>query len=225
MKCMILAAGRGERLRPITDSIPKPLVEVCGKPLIVYHIEKLRSCGITDIVINTAWLGEKLAAYLGTGEKFGVHISWSHEVPGGLETAGGLRHAIDLLGTEPFLVVNGDTYIDADYHDFMSCCLNGMKAHLWFIEKAAHNPQGDFDLEGGLVTANRRYTFSGVAVYDPAAIMEIPDERQPLKPWFVKWISERKISGEILKGKWFDVGTIERLNEVSDYIANNIKQE
>ena len=181
---MILAAGRGERLRPITDRIPKPLVEAGGRPLIVHHLEKLRSCGISDIVINTAWLGEKLEEYLGNGESFGVNISWSRELPGGLETAGGLRHALHLLGTEPFLVVNGDTFIDADYSLFASHRLGAMKAHLWFVEKAAHNPQGDFDLQDGMVTTDRHYTFSGAAVYDPAAILEIPDERQPLKPWF-----------------------------------------
>ena len=161
MKCMILAAGRGERLRPITDRIPKPLVEAGGRPLIVHHLEKLRSCGISDIVINTAWLGEKLEEYLGNGESFGVNISWSRELPGGLETAGGLRHALHLLGTEPFLVVNGDTFIDADYSLFASHRLGAMKAHLWFVEKAAHNPQGDFDLQDGMVTTDRHYTFSG----------------------------------------------------------------
>ena len=171
---MILAAGRGERLRPITDRIPKPLVEAGGRPLIVHHLEKLRSCGISDIVINTAWLGEKLEEYLGNGESFGVNISWSRELPGGLETAGGLRHALHLLGTEPFL------------------------------------------------TTDRHYTFSGAAVYDPAAILEIPDERQPLKPWFEKWIGERKVSGELLQGRWFDVGTVQRLREVDEYAAGRI---
>ena len=148
-----------------------------------------------------------------------MNISWSRELPGGLETAGGLRHALHLLGTEPFLVVNGDTFIDADYSLFASHRLGAMKAHLWFVEKAAHNPQGDFDLQEGMVTTDRHYTFSGAAVYDPAAILEIPDERQPLKPWFEKWIGERKVSGELLQGRWFDVGTVQRLREVDEYAA------
>lgn len=224
MKCMILAAGRGERLRPITDQIPKPLVEVNGKPLILYHIENLKSCGIKDFVINTAWLGEKLVEFLGNGEKFGVNISWSHEIAGGLETAGGLRHAISLLGTDPFLVVNGDIFIDLpNYHEFVEHKLNDMKAHLWFIENAKHNPQGDFDIEQGFVTQNRHYTFAGVAMYDPKAILEIPDERVPLKPWFIKWMEERKMTGELLNCPWFDVGSIERLNEVRVYVANKVK--
>lgn len=220
-KVMILAAGRGERLRPITDSIPKPLVEVGGIPLIVHHINKLRDAGITDIVVNTAWLGEKLVEALGDGSSFGVSLKWSHEIPGGLETAGGLRQALPLLGSEPFLVLNGDTYIDADYREFRVPESWNFAAHLWLTANPSHHPDGDFSLENGMVRNTPACTFTGVAVYNPEYIAEIPKGRCALKPWFTEWISRGLITGEMLSGSWFDVGTAQRLEEVNAYISQH----
>ncbi len=219
MKAMILAAGRGERLRPITDTVPKPLVKVGSQPLIVHHIKKLAVAGIKEIVINTAWLGKCLSDALGNGVDLGVSISWSHEIPGGLETAGGIRHALHLLGNEPFLVVNGDTYIDGDYHQFTSKKINKLAAHLWLTENPLHHPQGDFSVIDGLVTSKPCYTFSGAALYNPEYIKELPDERLPLKPVLLSWMEKGLVSGDILCGKWFDVGTIERLKETNEYVV------
>ncbi len=218
-KVMILAAGRGERLRPITYRIPKPLVEVGGVPLIVHHINKLRDAGITDIVVNTAWLGEKLVEALGDGSSLGVSLKWSHEIPGGLETAGGLRHALPLLGSEPFLVLNGDTYIDADYREFRVSESWNSAAHLWLTVNPPHHPEGDFSIENGMVRNTPACTFTGAAVYNPEYIAEIPEGRCALKPWFTEWISRDLITGEMLSGTWFDVGTVQRLEEVNKYIS------
>jgi MurNAc alpha-1-phosphate uridylyltransferase len=220
-KAMILAAGRGERLRPITDSIPKPLVEVGGVPLIVHHINKLSNSGIKDIVINTAWLGEKLVEVLGDGSSYGVSIAWSHEMPGGLETAGGLRKALPLLGSDPFLVVNGDTYIDADYSAFRVDESWNLAVHMWLTENPPHHPHGDFSLNGGMIASSPAYTFTGIAVYSPDYIAEIPEERCALKPWFENWIKRDLISGELLRGTWFDVGTVQRLEEVNAFFEKN----
>lgn len=218
MKAMILAAGRGERLRPITDSIPKPLVKIVDKPLIQYHIEKLKKANIDDIVINTAWLPEKLVEFVGNGKIFGVNIQWSHEKEGGLETAGGIRNALNLLGKAPFLVVNGDTFIDEDYSNFAKYKLSNEYAHVWLTENPKHNQQGDFDIRDGLVVNEKRYTFTGIAIYNPIVIEKYDIGRIPLKQWFVEWISKGKMTGELLKSPWFDIGTVERLEIVCDYV-------
>lgn len=224
MKAMILAAGRGERLRPITDVIPKPLVKVGSFPLIVHHIKKLSGAGIRDIVINTAWLGHCLTEELGDGSSFGVSISWSHEIPGGLETAGGIRHALPLLGDSPFLVINGDTYIDGDFRQFMDKDLGSRAAHLWLTENPSHHPQGDFSLEGNLVRSEPCFTFSGAALYNPEYIQPLPDERKPLKPVLLSWMEKNLVTGELLSGKWFDVGSAERLQETRNYVLETEKQ-
>lgn len=216
-KAMILAAGRGERLRPITDSIPKPLVDVGGASLVAHHICRLAAAGIKDIVINTAWLGEKLEEAVKDGSDFGVCVSWSREPAGGLETAGGLRRALALLGDEPFLVVNGDTYMDADYGAFDVPEGWKLAAHLWLVANPKHHPQGDFSLENGLVRPMPRYTFSGAAVYNPEHVARIPDARGPLKPWFERWMEQDLVSGQLLSGAWFDVGTVQRLEETRTY--------
>lgn len=216
---MILAAGRGERLRPLTDSIPKPLVEVGGEPLICRHIRLLREAGIRTVVINTAWLGEKLEEALGDGSAFGVAIRWSREIPGGLETAGGLRQALPLLGDRPFLAVNGDTFMDLDYRLFTAEDPRRGGAHLWLIPNPPHHPGGDFSLEGMRLLGAPGLTFSGAAVYSPSLIARIPEERLPLKPWILRWIAEGAATGELLPGAWFDVGTMERLAQVREYAS------
>ncbi len=175
MKVMILAAGRGERLRPLTDSLPKPLVCVAGKPLIVYHIERLAKAGFKDIVINHAWLGEKLIETLGDGGRWGVNIQYSHETTA-LETGGGIRQALPLLGNKPFLVINGDVFIDAlpelEEGD-VTHMLNGKLAHLWLVDNPSQHPKGDFSLKAGLVKDKTfddevTLTFSGMGVYHPS---------------------------------------------------------
>lgn len=218
MRAMILAAGRGERLRPITDTIPKPLVQVGNDPLIVHHIKKLRAIGIKDIVINTAWLGSKLVDKLADGSNYDVSIHWSHEVEGGLETAGGIRHALNLLGDDPFLVVNGDTYIDGNYNQFLNIDIENRAAHLWLVTNPSHHPNGDFSIETGFVKPIPNFTFSGAAIYNPNFFKVVPDSRYPLKPLLLSWMDNNLVTGQLLNGKWFDVGTIERLQEVNEYV-------
>ena len=150
MKAMILAAGRGERMRPLTDLLPKPLLAAGGKPLIVHHIEKLAAAGVTQLVINHAWLGHKLVAALGDGSALGVSIHWSAE-ESALETAGGIVQALPLLGSEPFLVINGDTWLDLDYRALVSQPLGEDLAHLWLVPNPPQHPKGDFSLQAGRV--------------------------------------------------------------------------
>lgn len=221
MKAMILAAGRGERMRPLTDSVPKPLLMVKDKPLIVYHIEKLKEIGVTDIVINHAWLGSVIEETLGDGHTFGVNIQYSPEQAGGLETAGGIRHAIDKLGIDPFIVVNGDIYSEFDYKRFLDIELADAKGYLFLVENPPHNLKGDFSLKNGMIAMEPQYTFSGMAIYSPKAYDNIPDERMKLKPCFEKWISESKLRGELITDYWCDVGTPERLKDLDNRLRNN----
>lgn len=215
MRAMILAAGRGERMRPLTDSVPKPLLTVGGKPLIVWHIEKLKAAGITEIVINHAWLGNKLEAAFGDGRQFGVQIAWSPEVPGGLETAGGIRQALPLLGDKPFWVVNGDIWLAGDYGPLLCPLAPAALGHLWLVANPPQHPAGDFALSEGLVvgkaTGRPSYTFSGLACYRPEAFAREPQGRAPLRPLFERWIAAGQLSGTCLDRAWEDVGTPERL--------------
>ena len=220
MRAMILAAGRGERLRPLTDTCPKPLIAVGGKPLIVWHIEKLKAAGIDEIVVNSAWLSEKIVAFLGDGSAFGVHIMHSIEGPGGLETAGGIIKALPLLGDEPFVVVNGDTFMDADYRQFMQveitpACLGC----LFLVPNPPHHLQGDFSLQASsAIIRGGAYTFSGAALYRKEAFAALSVERLPLRPLFDQWIAHGQLCGRMLQGKWFDVGTRERLEQTAAYL-------
>lgn len=218
MRAMILAAGRGERMRPLTDELPKPLLCVGGKPLIVHHIEKLRAAGIRELVINHAWLGDKLEAALGDGSRFGVQIFWSAEVEGGLETAGGIRQALPLLGDAPFLVINGDIWLDCDYDGFVRQALGNDLAHLWLVDNPPQHPQGDFTLRQGRVLAQPVLTFSGVALYQPQAFAEVPAGKQPLLPWFRRWIAADQVSGSHLQVEWRDIGTPERLMQLDQLL-------
>lgn len=218
MLAMILAAGRGERMRPLTDELPKPLLCVGGKPLIVHHIEKLRAAGICELVINHAWLGDKLEAALGDGSRFGVQILWSAEVEGGLETAGGIRQALPLLGDAPFLVINGDIWLDCDYDGFVRQALGNDLAHLWLVDNPPQHPQGDFTLRQGRVLAQPALTFSGVALYQPQAFAEVPVGKQPLLPWFRRWIAADQVSGSHLQVEWRDIGTPERLTQLDQLL-------
>lgn len=220
MKAMILAAGRGERLRPITDTCPKPLVKVGGKELLVWHIEKLKQVGITDILINSAYLSEKIVDFIGDGSKFGVKVTHSVEGASCLETAGGIIKALPFFEGQDFLVVNGDTFIDADYKQFLEPLETEYLARLYLVDNPPHNQKGDFKIEDGKCYRGSDYTFSGTAVYKTKAFLNMPIEKKPLLPLFLKWSQIHELSAKPLCGKWFDVGTIERLNQVNSYIQN-----
>ncbi|MGL5948273.1 MAG: N-acetylmuramate alpha-1-phosphate uridylyltransferase MurU [Aeromonas sp.] len=210
---MILAAGRGERMRPLTDALPKPLLPVGGKPLIVHHLEKLKAAGITQVVINHAWLGEKLVVALGDGTALGVTIRWSAEATA-LETAGGIVQALPLLGPTPFLVINGDTWLECDYAALANIALGDDLAHLWLVPNPAQHPEGDFALHDGRVQARGSapaFTFSGVGVYHPAAFAACLPGAQKLAPLLRQWMAQERVAGAMLPGAWRDIGTVERL--------------
>jgi MurNAc alpha-1-phosphate uridylyltransferase len=218
MKAMILAAGRGERMRPLTDHLPKPLLEAGGRPLIVWHINRLVAAGITELVINHAHLGDKLVEALGDGSAFGARISWSAEPEGALETAGGIAHAAALLGDAPFIVVNGDIWCDADFRPLIRAAAgldgNGLLAHLLLVPNPPHNPDGDFTLENGMTgdSGPARLTFSGIGAYHPALFDDLdPDTPAKLAPLLRIAMRARRVSGALHTGRWFDVGTPQRL--------------
>lgn len=215
MKAMILAAGRGERMRPLTDLLPKPLLAAGGKPLIAHHIEKLAAAGVTQLVINHAWLGHKLVAALGDGSALGVSIHWSAE-ESALETAGGIVQALPLLGSEPFLVINGDTWLDLDYRALVSQPLGEDLAHLWLVPNPPQHPQGDFSLQAGRVLDTPALTFSGVGLYHPAAFAGLPCGARKLAPLLRDWMAQGRVGGSLLAGEWRDIGTVDRLRELDE---------
>ena len=213
---MILAAGRGERMRPLTDHTPKPLLQVGGKPLIVWHIEKLQAAGFHDIVINHAHLGKKIEATLGNGADFGVSIQYSPE-PEAFETAGGIAQALPLLGIEPFLVVNGDVFTDYDFKQLEQSLNENLLAWLVMITNPEHHPTGDFALLDGLVQENgeQRLTFSGIGIYHPSLFSGITrGEKARLAPILREAMRSGKVGGEYYEGRWVDVGTPQRLAEL-----------
>ncbi|MEZ6966877.1 N-acetylmuramate alpha-1-phosphate uridylyltransferase MurU [Aeromonas sp. S9(2024)] len=217
MKAMILAAGRGERMRPLTDTLPKPLLVVGGKPLIVHHIEKLKAAGVTELVINHAWLGHKLVEVLGDGSQFGVTIHWSAE-ESALETAGGIVQALPLLGSDPFLVINGDTWLDLDYRTLVTQHLGEGLAHLWLVPNPPQHPQGDFSLQEGRVLDIPGFTFSGVGLYHPAAFSSLASGARKLAPLLREWMAQGRVGGSLLAGEWRDIGTVPRLRELDDLL-------
>ena len=208
---MVLAAGRGERMRPITDTVPKPLVPVAGKPLIGYHLERLAAAGVRDVVINLSWLGERIRSALGDGREYGLSIAYSEEGPVPLETGGGIFRALPLLGSEPFLVVNGDTWSNIDYGHL---ALEGdAHARIVLVPNPTHNTRGDFGLEGDVVVDREvdRFTYSGVGVYRPEFFEGCSPGRFPMLPLLKRAIASRLLRGELHRGEWCDVGTPERL--------------
>lgn len=219
MKAMILAAGLGNRMRPLTLYTPKPLLEVGGKPLIVWHIEKLKKIGVTEIVINSAWLADKLISSLGDGSQFGVDIRWTREDEG-LETAGGIINALPLLGTDPFILVNGDVWTTMDFEALRHIKLNDDLAHLVLVDNPKQHPEGDFTLFDGRTftfdqdVKGENLTFSGVSVIHPKLFDGLEPGKRPLAPLLKQAMHNQKISGEKLKGAWVDVGTPERLMEL-----------
>ena len=210
MKAMILAAGRGERMRPLTDRTPKPLLPVAGKPLILWHLERLARAGFREIIINHAHLGDQIEALLGEGSAWGVRILYSAEPPGALETAGGIANALPLLGEQPFLVVNGDIFCD---WDFARARVPDGLAHLVLVDNPAHHPAGDFTLADGTVGAGQApLTFSGIGVYRPGLFAAVPrGTPAKLAPLLHTAIEAGGVSGERHAGRWVDVGTPERL--------------
>jgi len=216
---MILAAGRGKRLRPITDSIPKPLVSLCGKPLIEYHIEKLAKAGVQHIVINHAWLGHKLEETLGDGSRWNIKISYSAEPEGGLETAGGIINALPLLGSDHFLVINGDIYSQMDFTGLVKQAIKmqlesntKQLGHLILVPSPEHNAKGDFGLDAqNKVTEQGEYTFAGFSILHPKLFARLQVDFIPLAPILRQAMQNQSITGQLETSLWSDIGTIERL--------------
>jgi MurNAc alpha-1-phosphate uridylyltransferase len=219
MKAMILAAGRGERMRPLTDHTPKPLLVVGGKPLIVWHIERLAKAGFKEIVINHAHLGGQIESALNDGRAWGVHIQYSPELSA-LETAGGIANALPLLGFEPFLVVNGDVFTEVD---FASLVLNADDlAHLVMVDNPVQHPQGDFALIGNRLLTNgeHKLTFSGIGVYHPDLFVQVKrGEAAKLAPLLKEAMNKSLVTGQHYQGLWHDIGTPERLNALNKQLS------
>ncbi|TVT75596.1 MAG: nucleotidyltransferase family protein [Denitromonas halophila] len=225
MRAMILAAGRGERMRPLTDTCPKPLLAAGGVPLIVHHLRRLAAAGITHIVINHAHLGQMIEAALGDGSAFGVHIQYSAE-PTALETAGGIRQALPLLGDTPFLVVNGDVFCDLDFAALTHRAAQpgADLAHLILIPNPPHHPAGDFHLQGDRASLSNgeRLTFSGIGLYHPDMFTPlISGQPAPLGPLLRQAIAAGRVSAERFDGLWMDIGTPERLAELDALLDPN----
>jgi MurNAc alpha-1-phosphate uridylyltransferase len=211
MRAMILAAGRGERLRPLTDHTPKPLLKVAGKPMIEYHLENLAKAGFASVVINTGHLGDQLPAALGDGRRWGLAIRYSEEPPEALETGGGIFNALPLLGSEPFAVLSGDTWCD-----FQLDALRNVKcdyAHLVMVPNPPHHTDGDFSLQHGRLrtTGPHRCTFSGIAVYHPRMFAGCQPGRWRITQLLRNTADTQLVTGQLHQGHWFDSGTPERL--------------
>ena len=227
MKAMILAAGRGERMRPLTDHCPKPLLPAGGKPLLQWHIEALAAVGITNIVINHAHLGQQIENHFGDGSTLGVQLSYSPETTA-LETAGGIRKALSLLGEEPFVVINGDVACDwpvAKVLQIAAGWVPGQLAHLVMVPNPAHNLKGDFALQGGVVKQaevdNVAFTFSGIGVYHPDLFSSLQiDEVAKLAPLLRQAMAAGKVQGELFGGFWMDIGTPERLEQLDQRLKS-----
>lgn len=218
MRAMILAAGLGSRMRPLTNSKPKPLLEVGGKPLIVWHIEALKKAGFEEIVINVAYLGEQIMDYLGDGSQYGVKIFFSDEQnEGALETAGGIVKALPLL-SETFLVVNGDVWTDYSY-------LNGFKlakdklAHLILVDNPEHNLKGDFFLSES--KSEKKYTFSGIGYYSKSFFQNLSTAKAPLAPLLFEAVNNFTLTTEYYGGEWYDIGTPKRLERLDELLKNS----
>ncbi|MDG2501161.1 MAG: nucleotidyltransferase family protein [Porticoccaceae bacterium] len=215
MKSMILAAGFGARLRPLTETTPKPLLKVGGKPLLQYHLQRLAAAGITELVINTSWLAQQIEDYFGDGSDFGVSIDWSREAQP-LETGGGIANALPLLGSEPFLLINGDVWTD---FPLQSISLDqDADAHLVMVANPEHNPSGDFAVADNLVSygAGPKYTFSGISVFRPQLFADVRQDCFPLRDVMRPAILSGRVTGSVYNGQWWDIGTVERLTQLDN---------
>ena len=217
MKAMILAAGLGNRMRPLTDHCPKPLLPVAGKPLIVHHLERLRDAGIHEVVINVSYLAEQIIDALGDGSAYGVHIQWSREIEP-LETGGGIQQALPLLGKATFLLINGDVWCEA--LPPLQALQGTDLAHLVLVDNPSHHPNGDFGLIEGRVnqTSTPRLTFAGISVLHPALLAEHPSGAFALAPLLKAAMDNNRVSGEHYAGYWVDVGTPERLTALKSQL-------
>lgn len=220
MKAMILAAGRGERMRPLTDLTPKPLLKIGGKPLIEHQINRLRQAGYRDIIINTAWLGEQIRQALGDGRRYQVNIRYSDEGKTALETGGGIFKALPLLGDGHFLVINSDIWCD---HPLTAPTFqNDYLAHLVLVDNPPHNNRGDFSLEHGMVrNTSPQLTFSGIGWYHADLFTDCQPGKFPLAPLLRKAADENRVSGEHYQGMWLDIGTPERLQQIRQQTENS----
>lgn len=220
MKAMILAAGRGERMRPLTDHTPKPLLAAGGRPLIEHLVAALVDGGINELIVNTAHLGEQIEQYLGDGRRFGARIVYSPEGEA-LETGGGIFRALPLLGDGPFLVVNGDIATDFPFARLKDHPAG--LAHLVLVPNPPHHARGDFAVEGGLVNdaGPERHTFSGIGVYRPELFAGCSPGRFPLAPLLRKAMPEGRVSGELYEGFWMDIGTVERLEAFDRWVSGS----
>lgn len=226
-KAMILAAGRGERMRPLTDALPKPLLLVNGKPLIDYHLERLANAGINDVVINTCWLGEKIQAHVGNGQTYGLNVSYSPE-PDALETAGGIQNALPLLSADndrgEFLILNADVLCDDPLPQLCDLELNNDLAKLLLIPSPDYL-QGDFELCEDRVCrkpddpSRDQVTYSGLGLYSIEMFEHLAAGSMPLLPVLLDAIDKKRLAGELLRGQWLDVGTPERLQMAQDQPA------
>jgi MurNAc alpha-1-phosphate uridylyltransferase len=222
MKAMILAAGRGERMRPLTDRTPKPLLSAGGKPLIVWHLERLAAAGFREVVVNHAHLGAQIEAALGDGGRWGLSIAYSAEPPGALETAGGIATALPLLGDAPFLVVNGDIWCDWDFKQ--APALADRPSHLVMVANPAHHAGGDFSLAGDRVVfadGGQTLTYAGIGVFSPGFFAGVtPGSIMKLRPLLDTAIAAGTLSGERHTGRWVDVGTPQRLAELDQELRD-----
>ncbi len=219
---MILAAGLGTRMRPLTDVTPKPLLKAGGIPLIVWHLDKLAHYGFKKVVINIAHLGYKIPEALGDGSEWGLNIRYSDEQEeGGLESAGGIVKALPLLEDgDPFLVVNSDIWTDYDFDASLSLS-EGILAHLILVPNPEHNPKGDFALLEGKVVDNPCYTFSGIGYYSPKLFADVPYGKSALAPLLRQAMREGKVTGELYEGEWYDIGTPQRLEMLNARLFNS----
>jgi MurNAc alpha-1-phosphate uridylyltransferase len=217
MRALIFAAGRGERMRPLTDATPKPLLTVAGKRLIEWHLQSLARAGVREVVINTSHLAEQFSAALGDGAHWDLRIAYSYEGPEPLETGGGMQRALPLLGDAPFIAVNGDIWTDFDFSTLPQNP-RGL-AHLILVDNPEHHPRGDFALHDGLVRDEQQLTFAGIGVYRPELVRGHAAGKFPLTPILRAAMHEDKISGEHYRGLWGDIGTPQRLADVDAQLA------
>jgi len=224
MYAMILAAGRGERLRPLTDSTPKPLLNAGSKLLIEHHLHKLSAAGFNDVVINVGHLGQQIINHLGDGSRYQLAIHYSDERSAVLETGGGIVKALPLLKSDPFLVINGDIWTDIDLS--MLPDKVDRLAHLVVVKNPAHHLEGDFSVQDSLVKekANQQqtWTYSGMAVFRHAFFDQCKEERFPLAALLHKHIANKQVTGEVYDGRWFDIGTRERLNGLNQLLMEQL---
>lgn len=223
-KAIILAAGRGNRLRPLTDQLPKPLVDIHGQSLIEYHLHALSQAGVKQVVINHAWLGQMIEDKLGKGEAYQIEITYSAEPEGGLETAGGIVQALPLLtdGKSPFLVVNGDVFTDFDFASLAQKPLaKDSLAHLILVPTPSFKAQGDFGLDkDGKVMVTGDYTFSGISLLHPDLFSGLAPGIVPLAPILREAMKDGRVTGEVYSGRWDDIGTLERLEAARENYLN-----